>query len=73
MIIWGLLLMGMNGAKAATQPEGKPKSIVILFDNDVHCAINGYTRMAGLRDAITKSDTAYAAIVSCGDFLQGGS
>ncbi len=43
MIIWGLLLMGMNGAKAATQPEGKPKSIVILFDNDVHCSINGYT------------------------------
>ncbi len=73
MIIWGLLLMGLSGAKAATQPEGKPKSIVILFDNDVHCAIDGYTRMAGLRDAITKSDTAYAAIVSCGDFLQGGS
>ena len=73
MIMWGLLLMGMSGAKVATQPEGKPKSIVILFDNDVHCAIDGYTRMAGLRDAITKSDTAYAAIVSCGDFLQGGS
>lgn len=72
-MIWGLLMMGMSVAKADTQPEGKPKSIVILFDNDVHCAIDGYTRMAGLRDAIAGSDTAYAGIVSCGDFLQGGS
>ena len=24
------------------------KSIVILYDNDVHCSIDGYTKMAGL-------------------------
>lgn len=48
------------------------KSIVILYDNDVHCSIGGYTKMAGLRDAINQSDTAYAVVVSCGDYLQGG-
>ena len=47
------------------------KSIVILYENDVHCGIDGYTKMAGLRDAINRSDTAYAALVSVGDFLQG--
>ena len=47
------------------------KSIVILYENDAHCGIEGYTKMAGLRDAIIKADTAYAAIVCCGDFLQG--
>jgi len=47
------------------------KSIVILYENDVHCAIDGYAKMAGLRDAINSSDTAYAAVVCCGDFLQG--
>ncbi len=47
------------------------KSIVILYENDVHCGIDGYTKMAGLRDAINNSDTAYAAVVCCGDFLQG--
>ena len=47
------------------------KSIVILYENDAHCGIDGYTKMAGLRDAINKSDTAYAAAVCCGDFLQG--
>ncbi len=47
------------------------KSIVILYENDAHCGIDGYTKIAGLRDAINHSDTAYAAAVCCGDFLQG--
>ena len=47
------------------------KSIVILYENDAHCGIDGYTKIAGLRDAINSSDTAYAAAVCCGDFLQG--
>ncbi len=51
---------------------GADKSIVILSDNDVHCAIDGYTRLAGLHDAIAASDTAWVATVSCGDYLQGG-
>lgn len=36
------------------------KSIVILYENDVHCSITGYTRIAGWRDAINRADTAYA-------------
>ena len=48
------------------------KSIVILYENDVHCSIDGYTRLAGLRDAIAASDTAWTATVSSGDYLQGG-
>lgn len=47
------------------------KSIVILYENDVHCGIDGYAKMAGLRDAINNSDTAFAAAVCVGDFLQG--
>lgn len=46
------------------------KSIVVLYDNDVHCAIDGYASIAGLKDAI--ADTAYVALVSSGDYLQGG-
>lgn len=55
-----------NDTKAA------PKSIVILYDNDVHCEANRYPAIAGFRDAIAASDTAYTALVSSGDFLQGG-
>ena len=48
------------------------KSIVILYDNDVHCGIDGYTKMRGLRDAIVRSDTSVVGMVSSGDYLQGG-
>ena len=50
-------------------PEVQRDSIVILYENDVHCAIDGYAKMAGLRDVI--SDTAYVGMVSSGDYLQG--
>ena len=47
------------------------RSIVILYENDVHCAIDGYAGYVGLRDAINRADTAYTGLVSAGDFLQG--
>jgi 2',3'-cyclic-nucleotide 2'-phosphodiesterase (5'-nucleotidase family) len=69
------LLMGCQVMLAQRLRVGEPcsgmKSIVILYENDAHCGIDGYTKMAGLRDAINSSDTAYAAAVCCGDFLQG--
>lgn len=51
-------------------PESPARSLVILYDNDVHCAIEGYAKLAGYRDAV--ADTAYVHLVSNGDFLQGG-
>ena len=55
---------------SAIQPSGSRRSIVVLYDNDVHCAIDGYAKIAGLRNAI--ADTADVAVVSSGDFIQGG-
>ncbi len=54
----------------SAKPKQPQKSIVILYENDVHCAIEGYQKFAGLRDAI--ADTAFVAIVSNGDYVQGG-
>ena len=69
------LLMGCMTIQAQSPSADKPnagrKSIVILYENDAHCGIEGYTKMAGLRDAINRSDTAYAVCVCAGDFLQG--
>lgn len=64
-VLVAALLIGASAY--AAQPN---KSIVILYENDVHCAIGGYQVIAGLRDAI--ADTAYVALVSSGDFVQGG-
>ncbi len=65
----------LQAAKAeyqALKEQMMNRPIVILYDNDVHCGIEGYPKMAGLRDAIAASDTAYVAVVSSGDFIQGG-
>ena len=62
-------LLATSCQKDPVEPQQERQSIVILFENDVHCAIDGYARIAGLRDAI--ADTAWAALVSSGDYLQG--
>lgn len=56
--------------KVASTQGVSNRSIVVLYDNDVHCNVSGYSKFAGLRDAV--SDTADVAMVSCGDYLQGG-
>jgi len=65
------MILGMLAFMLGLHAGWAQKSIVILYENDVHCGIDGYQKMAGLRDAINKTDTAYAAVVCCGDFLQG--
>lgn len=61
-------------SETSSQAEGTPsssqKSLVIVYENDVHCNMEGYAKFAGLRDLI--ADTADVATVSVGDFLQGG-
>lgn len=53
------------------QPIDRPVTpIVIIYENDVHCAIDGYAKLAGLRNNYKKT-THHVATVSCGDFVQG--
>ena len=73
------LLLGvcLTVCAAAKSPDGplssskRQKTVVILYENDVHCAIDGYAKLAGLRDAIVAADTACVGVVSSGDFLNG--
>lgn len=65
------MILGMVALMMGLHAGWAQKSIVVLYENDVHCGIDGYKKMAGLRDAINQSDTAYAVAVCCGDFLQG--
>ena len=74
VVMIAMLLGGCSAGKHTIKndgyAQGKEQSIVILFENDVHCGIDGYAKMVGLGDAI--SDTAQVTYVSCGDFIQGG-
>ena len=54
----------------ANMPEIRSQDIVILYDNDVHCAIDGYATIAGVRDQVLET-TPNVSVVSCGDFLGG--
>lgn len=68
-----ILAQGMlTACKNKQDVPQQPKSIVILYENDVHCAIDNYAKLAGLRDAIEATDTAWVAVVCSGDYLQGG-
>lgn len=69
LLVFCTLLLATGCHKEPIAPQQERHSIVILFENDVHCAIDGYAKIAGLRDAI--ADTAWAALVSSGDFIQG--
>lgn len=70
-LLIGMSLAACSSVRSIGEPLKQRKAIVILYENDVHCAIDGYAKLAGLRDAIAASDTAYVAVTSSGDFLNG--
>ncbi len=70
-IVWifvlAYVMLGYAG-HVYSQSQGQ-RNIVVLYENDVHCAMDGYAKLAGLRDAI--ADTADVFLVSNGDYVQG--
>ena len=50
----------------------KEDDIVILYENDVHCEIEGYSVLSALKNEL-KQEYAHVGVVSSGDYLQGGS
>lgn len=52
-------------------PVQPDQNIVVMYENDVHCATDGYSKFAALRSEY-KAQTPYVTTVSAGDFVQGG-
>jgi len=46
--------------------------IVILFENDVHCAVDGYAKLSAMKNELSETND-YVGVVSVGDFVQGSS
>lgn len=65
----GFILLGL--AMALTAMAQRSGDVVILYENDVHCAVKGYPVLAGLRDSLQRKGCA-VAVVSSGDFSFGG-
>ena len=73
MLVCLLSLALLAGCKKETPIDNNDQrkgDIVIVFENDVHGAIDGYPFFAGYRDAM-KKQYQYVVTVSCGDFLSG--
>jgi len=67
-VILLVLLMGT----VASAEEAKNEDIVILYENDVHCAIDGYAKLAAMKKELAES-YEYVGAVSVGDYIQGSS
>ena len=65
------LLFALAGPEPS-QSRACRGNIVILYDNDPHCAIEGYACMAALK-ADCLEQGCEVAVTSSGDFAQGGS
>ncbi len=46
-------------------------TVVILYENDVHCAVEGYSKLAAMKNELSQT-YSNVGVVSCGDFVQGG-
>ena len=58
-----------GGAQAAV---AKKPEIVILYENDVHCEVNGYAKLSAMKKEL-KETYEHVGVVSSGDYVQGGS
>ncbi len=67
-IVLCLLTSVITGVSFAAESE----EIVILFENDVHCNVDGYAKLAAMKKELSETCN-YVGVVSSGDFAQGGS
>ncbi len=54
----------------SAETDTKSSDIVILFENDVHCAVDGYSKLLAMKNELAK-ENEFVGIVSVGDFVQG--
>lgn len=71
-LILAIGVLSSCGTVRRSAPRADADPVIVLYDNDVHCAVDGYAGMKALKDGM-KATSRYVVTVSCGDFAQGGS
>ena len=67
-----IICLCMLVANTVISTAATTESIVILYENDVHCAVDGYSKLAAMKAELA-TDNTYVGVVSSGDFIQGAS
>ena len=65
-----ILVLGMF--PTVTFAEATSDDIIILYENDVHCAVEGYSKLAAMKNELMES-YRHVGVVSVGDYIQGSS
>lgn len=68
-LLLSLLLLILSVPMTAFAAE---EDIVILYENDVHCAVDSYSKLAAMKAELSEN-YAHVGVVSVGDFIQGSS
>lgn len=73
-IISILMLLSIFTVPAATAQAADKNTddIIILYENDVHCAVEGYSKLAAMKKELLETH-AHVGVVSSGDYIQGSS
>lgn len=69
IICFCIILQAISGL--ACNGPTKKDPIVILYENDVHCSVDGYSKISAMKQELLES-YKHVGIVSSGDFAQGG-
>lgn len=69
LLLCMVLVLSVLPAAAAAEQNS---DIVILYENDVHCAVEGYSKLSALKLQLQETYD-HVGTVSAGDYLQGGS
>ena len=73
IILSVLLIFGIIPISACTpNTDNRSNDVVILFENDVHCAVEGYSKLSAMKKELSKTHK-HVGVVSGGDYLQGSS
>ena len=59
-------------ACSSSRTDNRSDDIVILFENDIHCMVDGYSKLAAMKKEFNETHT-YVGVVSGGDYIQGSS
>lgn len=66
------LLLAIGILPAAAFAAQNSEEIVILYENDVHCEVTGYSKISAMKKELQKTH-AHVGVVSGGDYIQGSS
>ncbi len=69
MLVCVLLVVGMMPISVVAQSND---DIIILYENDVHCVVEGYSKLSAMKKELEQTHD-YVGVVSGGDYIQGNS